>query len=144
MVKEQKIKNACTMLALCNNVTPTGDGDKRVLQASSPDEIAFVEFTDSLGFFMQERKLNEITIKDETCNGNLVKFEILCVVPFRSETKKMRIIIRVVPKGNIVLMVKGAESELTKLLTNNESQWLIYKSKEISKRGLRTLAFCYK
>jgi len=47
--KEQMLRNACTMLALCNNVTPTQNGNKRVLQASSPDEIAFVEFTDSLG-----------------------------------------------------------------------------------------------
>jgi len=93
---------------------------------------------------MFDRKLNEISIKDKTNGDSIVNWQILCVVPFRSETKKMRIIIRMLPKGNLVLMVKGAESEITKLLSNNESQWLIYKSKEISKRGLRTLAFCYK
>jgi len=38
------------MLAICNNVTPTFEGNVRTLQASSPDEIAFVEYTDEMGY----------------------------------------------------------------------------------------------
>jgi len=61
--KYQSLKNAITMLATCNNVTPTtetavkdfnstpnSDNNARILQASSPDEIAFVEFTDNIGY----------------------------------------------------------------------------------------------
>jgi len=39
-------------------------------------------------------------------------------------------------------MVKGAESEIFKLVSENESQWLLYNSLNISKLGLRSLAFC--
>mmetsp|Transcript_105749 Transcript_105749/g.227940 ORF Transcript_105749/g.227940 Transcript_105749/m.227940 type:complete len:107 (+) Transcript_105749:14-334(+) len=93
---------------------------------------------------MFDRKLNEIVIKDQCNNDMIVKWEILTTVPFRSETKKMRIVVRNMQTNQLVLMVKGAESECAKLVNENEAQWLIYKSKEISKRGLRTLTFCYK
>jgi len=47
--KDQALKNAIVMLASCNNVNPITEDSGRSLQASSPDEIAFVEFTDNLG-----------------------------------------------------------------------------------------------
>jgi len=86
--KNQYLKNAITMLATCNNVSPTienstqelkesqnskklkdtqnSDKNVRVLQASSPDEIAFVEFTDAVGYFMENRKNDSIRFKN--CN----------------------------------------------------------------------------
>jgi len=42
----------------------------------------------------------------------------------------------------VILMIKGAENEISKLLKENESQFVNYKCKEISKIGLRTLTFC--
>eukprot|EP00341_Mesodinium_pulex_P013662 CAMPEP_0116899914 /NCGR_PEP_ID=MMETSP0467-20121206/8387_1 /TAXON_ID=283647 /ORGANISM="Mesodinium pulex, Strain SPMC105" /LENGTH=162 /DNA_ID=CAMNT_0004573019 /DNA_START=1180 /DNA_END=1668 /DNA_ORIENTATION=+ len=47
--KDILLKNAVVMLGVCNNVNPTEDENERKLQASSPDEIAFVEFTDKAG-----------------------------------------------------------------------------------------------
>lgn len=38
------------MLGACNSVSPTEVDGHRQLQASSPDEIAFVDFTDSIGY----------------------------------------------------------------------------------------------
>jgi len=73
------------MLATCNNVSPTiehthelkdtqnSDKNIRILQASSPDEIAFVEFTDSVGYFMENRKNNSIRIKDSNNNDAIVR-----------------------------------------------------------------------
>jgi phospholipid-translocating ATPase len=45
-------------LIVCNNVTPVIDEGARILQASSPDEIALVRFAEELGFFMKERGKN--------------------------------------------------------------------------------------
>jgi phospholipid-translocating ATPase len=37
-------RDLATALILCNNVTPVRDDGVRILQASSPDEIALVKF----------------------------------------------------------------------------------------------------
>ena len=42
--QECLLKDMATALVICNNVTPVEDEGKRVLQASSPDEIALVKF----------------------------------------------------------------------------------------------------
>lgn len=120
-----RFKNSLAMLALCNNVNPSyeeeyvKDGLKtntkncRVLQASSPDEKSFVEFTDEIGFYMLDRNINNIIIrshliksqeqsKDLSLNsakskdnlGLEMNFEELVSVPFRSETKRMRNVIK--------------------------------------------------
>lgn len=49
------VRDLAAALILCNNVTPVTDDGARVLQASSPDEIALVKFVESLGYIMQER-----------------------------------------------------------------------------------------
>jgi len=47
--KNINFKLAICMLGACNSVSPSENDGKRTLQASSPDEIAFVDFTDSIG-----------------------------------------------------------------------------------------------
>jgi phospholipid-translocating ATPase len=46
-------RDLATALILCNNVTPVLDDGVRVLQASSPDEIALVKFAEELGFTLK-------------------------------------------------------------------------------------------
>jgi len=168
-----RYKNSLAMLALCNNVNPSYEESYekdnvyktncRVLQASSPDEKSFVEFTDEIGFYMLDRNISNITIRSQTKNNNHkginrenhsdlkvdnenlgteMNYEELVSVPFRSETKRMRNVIKTQYNDKYILMIKGAESEIVKLLKDeNEKNWLLYKSKDLSKRGLRTLAF---
>jgi len=49
------LRDLSTALVLCNNVTPVTDEGQRILQASSPDEIALVKFAEDLGFLMRHR-----------------------------------------------------------------------------------------
>lgn len=42
--QECLLRDLATALVLCNNVTPVEDEGQRILQASSPDEIALVKF----------------------------------------------------------------------------------------------------
>ena len=60
--QECLLRDLSTALVLCNNVTPVIDDGQRILQASSPDEIALVKFAEELGFMMRHREKNEIFI----------------------------------------------------------------------------------
>ena len=42
--QECLLRDLATALIVCNNVTPVTDEGQRILQASSPDEIALVKF----------------------------------------------------------------------------------------------------
>ena len=90
--QECLLRDLTTGLILCNNVTPVMDEGARVLQASSPDEIALVKFAESLGFIMREREKNEIVVLNPSDKEE--KYEILANFPFSSETKRMGIIVK--------------------------------------------------
>ncbi|CAG2182560.1 unnamed protein product, partial [Oppiella nova] len=107
-----RVQQAVLTIALCHNVTPTYEdgsnpysdsGDSKVpiesdpfdipmtskgitYQASSPDEVALVQWTESLGVALVYRDLSTMRIRDP--NGNIMTFEILQIFPFSSETKR--------------------------------------------------------
>lgn len=56
--QECLLRDCLNALILCNNVTPVLDEGSRILQASSPDEIALVKFAENIGFIMREREKN--------------------------------------------------------------------------------------
>ena len=66
------VKDMGTALVICNNVTPVEDNGVRVLQASSPDEIALVKFSESLGYLLHDRDKTYIQIR--TPNNTLEKY----------------------------------------------------------------------
>ena len=107
-----RIRDAIEALALCHNVTPvyeanTGEilnrqlnelGDevkdlKVSYQASSPDEIALVSWTENIGLTLIKRDLTNMVLRGP--DNSLLEYEILQVFPFTSETKRMGIILRV-------------------------------------------------
>ncbi|GAM24916.1 hypothetical protein SAMD00019534_080910 [Acytostelium subglobosum LB1] len=105
-------------------------------QASSPDEIALVKFTESVGLVLTERELTSITLR--TPQDDLETYEILNIFPFTSETKRMGIIVKDV-EGVITFYMKGADAIISKLVQNND--WLDEESGNMAREGLRTLAF---
>lgn len=78
-----------------------------MLQASSPDEIALVRFSEELGFFLKERGKNDIKV--EAPHGVDEDYDILANFPFSSETKRMGIIVRHRSTGRLILYLKGAD-----------------------------------
>lgn len=61
--KGQIIKEMLMALGGCHNVTPVNEEDgQRILQASSPDEIALVEAAENYGLFLKDRNQREITL----------------------------------------------------------------------------------
>jgi phospholipid-translocating ATPase len=89
--KKLPLKDIIIALGLCHNVTPIDDGIERTFQASSPDEIALVNFAESVGVKLVERTFKTVTIKD---GDQTLCYEILNEFPFTSERKRMGILLK--------------------------------------------------
>ena len=108
-------------IALCHNVTPVLDSatGEASYQASSPDEVALVKFTESVGVALKKRDLHTMILNE---NGTEKSYDILQVFPFSSATKRMGIIVRK-ETGEITFLLKGADAVMLKIITNDGSEW---------------------
>lgn len=94
---------------VCNNVTPIGEKEERILQASSPDEVALVEFAEKKGgYFIVERQTNSMIIRFPDQREE--KYTILQNFPFSSESKRMGLMVKNESNQEIYFFVKGADS----------------------------------
>lgn len=89
-------------------------------QASSPDEIALVSWTENVGLTLIKRDLNTILLRAP--ESNLLEYEILQLFPFTSETKRMGIIVREKHTDEIVFYLKGADTVMQSIVQYND--WL--------------------
>ena len=143
---------AVEALALCHNVTPVyereeGEGDDGGLpeaeqgntgvtyQASSPDEVALVEWAGTMGLSLAARTLAEITLTAP--QGTTLAYDILQVFPFTSETRRMGIIVRDKSSQEIVFYMKGADTVMGAIVQYND--WLVEEVDNMAREGLRTL-----
>lgn len=138
-----KVYDLVLTLALCHNVTPTyEDGEdynsttEVIYQAASPDEIAIIKFTESVGLKLVQRDRTSMSLLHLKLN-QLFKFQILYIFPFSSETKRMGIIIQDVAKGDLVFLEKGADSVMLNIV--DHSDWLEEETSNMAREGLRTL-----
>lgn len=104
-------------------------------QASSPDEVAIVRFTESVGVTLVNRERTRMTVRDPA--GNLHTYGILSVFPFTSESKRMGIIVKDLSSGEIVFVQKGADVVMAKIVQKND--WLEEECGNMAREGLRTL-----
>lgn len=109
-------------------------------QASSPDEVAIVKWTQVVGVTLIKRDLNSITLR--VADNVEMKFEILEIFPFTSESKRMGIIIRDLSSAEIVFYQKGADSIMTRLIQAND--WIDEECGNMAREGLRTLVVARK
>lgn len=224
-----RVWEAVRALALCHNVTPVWENEttkattpdsKRgsptksisieavpvttedvTYQASSPDEIALVKWTEQIGLALVARDLNSITLQlrnpkpsplsisksvsttmkhsltenasintvvtsisndgqSESSSSSVVslaastsnaattvfsaqlKYQILQVFPFTSETKRMGIIVKDLKTGEITFYLKGADVVMAAIVQYND--WLNEESGNMAREGLRTLVVAKK
>ncbi len=131
-----RVKDAVLALATCHNVTPVLNDDGSVTyQASSPDEVAIVRWTESVGLTLISRERNAMTVRDP--HGKRHRYAILAVFPFSSESKRMGIVIRDAGTGEISFVQKGADVVMTKIVQKND--WLEEECGNMAREGLRTL-----
>ncbi|KAG9778560.1 Phospholipid-transporting ATPase NEO1 [Exophiala dermatitidis] len=143
-----RVRDLVLALALCHNVTPTTDeidGEKVVsYQASSPDEIAIVEFTESVGLRVLQRDRENIILQSVSTGEVVIRAEIKDIFPFTSDSKRMGIIVQIssdVPgltgADELWFFQKGADTVMTSIVAAND--WLDEETANMAREGLRTL-----
>uniref|UniRef100_A0A5F9CUY8 Phospholipid-transporting ATPase n=1 Tax=Oryctolagus cuniculus TaxID=9986 RepID=A0A5F9CUY8_RABIT len=134
-----RIHEAVKALALCHNVTPvyesragvTGEtefaeadqdfsDENRTYQASSPDEVALVQWTESVGLTLVSRDLTSMQLR--TPGGQILTFCVLQMFPFTSESKRMGVIVRDESTAEITFYMKGADTAMAAIVQYND--WL--------------------
>uniref|UniRef100_A0A8C2IM51 Phospholipid-transporting ATPase n=1 Tax=Cyprinus carpio TaxID=7962 RepID=A0A8C2IM51_CYPCA len=155
-----RIHEAVKAIALCHNVTPVYESrvngasaepegteadqdfsdDNRTYQASSPDEVALVRWTESVGLTLVNRDLTSLQLK--TPAGHILTYYILQIFPFTSESKHMGIIIREEATGDITFYMKGADVAMASIVQYDD--WLEEECGNMAREGLRTLVVAKK
>ncbi|KAL0962598.1 hypothetical protein UPYG_G00342300 [Umbra pygmaea] len=156
-----RIHEAVKALALCHNVTPVYEShasvngeaestsaeadqdfsdENRNYQASSPDEVALVRWTESVGLTLVNRDLTSLQLK--TPAGQILTYYILQIFPFTSESKRMGVIVREETTGDITFYMKGADVAMASIVQYND--WLEEECGNMAREGLRTLVVAKK
>ncbi|TIA92065.1 hypothetical protein E3P81_01659 [Wallemia ichthyophaga] len=136
-----RVKDVIMALSLCHNVTPvTNDDDTVSYQASSPDEVAIVNWTENIGMALVQRDRQRITLR--TPSGLHISYDILQLFPFTSESKRMGIIVRDTISGIITFYEKGAD--VVMLPRVQRQDWLEEETGNMAREGLRTLVVAQK
>lgn len=145
-----RVRDVVLALALCHNVTPTTDEeDGKVVtsyQASSPDEIAIVRWTEAVGLRLSYRDRKGMMLESSETGRPVVQVRILDVFPFTSEGKRMGIIVQFfersgslpnVNNGEFWFYQKGADTVMGPIVAAND--WLDEETANMAREGLRTL-----
>ncbi|XP_066208424.1 probable phospholipid-transporting ATPase IIB isoform X3 [Saccopteryx leptura] len=149
-----RVHEAVKAVALCHNVTPvyesrtdvTGEteyaevdqdfsDENRTYQASSPDEVALVQWTESVGLTLVNRDLMSIQLRAPS--GQILTFCVLQTFPFTSESKRMGVIVRDESTAEITFYMKGADAVMSTIVQYND--WLEEECGNMAREGLRTL-----
>ncbi|XP_031407953.1 phospholipid-transporting ATPase IB [Meleagris gallopavo] len=135
------IREFLTLLAVCHTVVPERQGNKIIYQASSPDEGALVKGAKKLGYVFTGRTPHSVIID---ALGKEKTFEILNVLEFSSNRKRMSVIVRT-PAGKLRLYCKGADNVIFERLSK-DSQYMeqtLCHLEYFATEGLRTLCIAY-
>ncbi|CAL9703174.1 unnamed protein product [Knipowitschia caucasica] len=145
-----RVHEAVKAIALVHNVTPVYEANGvtdqaeaeqhyedtcRVYQASSPDEVSLVQWTESVGLTLVGRDQSSIQLRTPT--GQILNFTILQIFPFTYESKRMGIIVRDESNGEITFYMKGADVVMAGIVQYND--WLEEECGNMAREGLRVL-----
>ncbi|RMZ87226.1 hypothetical protein DV736_g5545, partial [Chaetothyriales sp. CBS 134916] len=143
-----RVRDLIIALALCHNVTPTKEevnGQEFLsYQASSPDEIAIVEFTESVGLRLAHRDRDTITVQSSDTGQPVLHAQIKEIFPFTSDSKRMGIIVQLTThsaatgdSSELWFFQKGADTVMSSIVATND--WLDEETGNMARDGLRTL-----
>ncbi|CAE6477740.1 unnamed protein product [Rhizoctonia solani] len=131
-----RVRDVVLALALCHNVTPVTNDDGTVTyQASSPDEVAIVKWTESVGLTLISRTRTQIEL--QAPDGTTLVYSVLALFPFTSESKRMGIVVQSMDTHEIMFVQKGADTVMARLV--QRSDWLEEETANMAREGLRTL-----
>ncbi|KAF9874871.1 phospholipid-translocating P-type ATPase [Colletotrichum karsti] len=108
----KKAKQFLLCIALCHTCLPeTLENGQIEYQAASPDELALVEAARDLGYIVIDRPAQSVILQLPGANGSMTKekYQVLDVIEFSSQRKRMSIVIRM-PDGRVCVFCKGADN----------------------------------
>ncbi|XP_058801289.1 probable phospholipid-transporting ATPase IIB isoform X2 [Phymastichus coffea] len=127
-----------------SSVQSQGEGsinpDQITYQASSPDEVALVKWTEEVGLALVKRDLNTMQLRAP--NGKHLDYKILQIFPFTSETKRMGVIVKDETTNEITFYLKGADVVMAGIVQYND--WLEEECGNMAREGFRTLVVAKK
>jgi phospholipid-transporting ATPase len=136
-----KMNTFFEFMAVCHSVFPAADPvtGKTILQASSPDELALVQASKSVGIEFYERTENSLIVKNNKTQET-VSWELLVEIPFNSDRKRMSVIVKNSKSNQYILMTKGADTMMLPLIKDSIKKNTLDKSLyKFAVEGLRTL-----
>ena len=131
-------------ISICHTLIPHKKQNDEILYFSgSNDEKALVEGAARLGFGFLDRKKDciEITCPGEECRT----IEILHIIEYSSERRRMSVIVQYPNKDKMVIM-KGADSAVFKRLNGDKEDMLsaLECVEKFASSGLRTMCYAYR
>ncbi|MCJ1276923.1 putative aminophospholipid-translocase [Puttea exsequens] len=147
-----RVRDLVLALALCHNVTPSTEVQNgevtTTYQASSPDEIAIVQWAEAVGLRLLHRDRHTITLQSVDTSRVVVRVKILEIFPFTSTGKRMGIILQFFQGAESTIssencpeetwfFEKGADTVMTSIVAAND--WLEEETANMAREGLRTL-----
>ncbi|XP_021717049.1 phospholipid-transporting ATPase 2-like [Chenopodium quinoa] len=137
------IIRSLTVMAICNTVIPTKSkrGDV-VYKSQSQDEEALVHAAAQLHMVLINKAANVLEIN---CNGSLIQYELLDVLEFTSDRKRMSVVVRDYQNGKIMLLSKGADEAIFPCANTGQHIRTFTEAVEhYAQLGLRTLCLAYR
>eukprot|EP01017_Pseudomicrothorax_dubius_P003341 TRINITY_DN10457_c0_g1_i2.p1 TRINITY_DN10457_c0_g1~~TRINITY_DN10457_c0_g1_i2.p1 ORF type:complete len:267 (+),score=59.45 TRINITY_DN10457_c0_g1_i2:63-863(+) len=120
MCIRDSIKRTLLFAALCHTIIVEGEGDKTKYNASSPDELALVNWAKYCGYVykgLDDENYMVVSIGEE-----VKRFKLLHVLEFTSARKRMSVIIQEEGSDEIKLFCKGADSIIFERLNSDDKE----------------------
>ncbi|CAH2046506.1 unnamed protein product [Thlaspi arvense] len=132
-----------TVMAICNTVIPVRSkaGDI-VYKAQSQDEDALVIAAAKLHMVFVGKNANLLEIR---FNGLIIRYEVLEILEFTSDRKRMSVVVKDCQNGKIILLSKGAdESILPYACAGQQTRTIAEAVEHYAQLGLRTLCLAWR
>lgn len=141
-------REAFRILAICHTGVPDGSDENLTYQCESPDENALIVAAREFGFKCVERTPTHLVVEEQQEDGSALSFayEILAILEFNSERKRMSVIFRD-NDGQIVMYCKGADNVIFERLSSEGREYAKLTAEDLgyfAGAGLRTLCLAKK
>ncbi|KAF2531321.1 hypothetical protein F2Q70_00031293 [Brassica cretica] len=132
-----------TVMAICNTVIPVRSkaGDI-IYKAQSQDEDALVIAAAKLHMVFVGKNANLLELM---FNGEMLRYEVLEILEFTSDRKRMSVVVKDSQNGKIILLSKGAdESILPSARAGQHTRTIAEAVEHYAQLGLRTLCLAWR
>ncbi|KAK6140761.1 hypothetical protein DH2020_025496 [Rehmannia glutinosa] len=131
------------VMAICNTVIPVQSKSGEIsYKAQSQDEEALVRAAARLHIVFRNKNGN---IVDINFNASLIQYEVLDILEFTSDRKRMSVVVKDCQSGKIFLLAKGAdEAILPHSYAGQQIRTFAEAVEQYAQLGLRTLCLAWR